>query len=48
MLYGEGILSIFALYYQDLARDTKWIKDQPYYEDKLDLNETINDKVDLE
>ena len=26
-LYGEGILSIFVPYYQDLARDAKWIKD---------------------
>ena len=47
-LYREGVLSIFALYYQDLAREAKWINNQLYYEDELELNDTINDKADLE
>ena len=47
-LYGEEVLSLFDLYYQDLAKDAKWIERQPYYEEELELNEAINDDVDLE
>ena len=47
-LYEEGILLIFTLYYQDLSREAKWINEQPYYKNELDLNEKINKTVDLE
>ena len=46
-LYGEGVLLLFDPYYQDLAKDAKWIEEQPYYEEELELNEAINDDVDL-
>ena len=47
-LYRVGVLSIFILYYQDLAREAKWINKQLYYNDELELNEAINNNVDLE
>ena len=37
-LYGEGVLSLFDPYYQDLAKDTKWIKNQLYYDNKIELH----------
>ena len=46
-LYREGVLSLFDPYYQDLAKDAKWIEGQPCYEEELELNEAINDDVDL-
>ena len=47
-IYGSDILSIFDLYFQDLAIDATWVDDQPYYVDDLELYEAINDTVDLE
>ena len=47
-LYGNNILSIFDLYFQDLAKDTTWVNNQSYYEDDLELYEAINNTVDLE
>ena len=47
-LYREGVLSLFDLYYQDLAKDAKQIEGQLYCEEELELNEAINDDVDLE
>ena len=47
-LYREGILSIFDLYYQDLAKEAKQINGQLYCKDELELNKAIKDDVDLE
>ena len=41
------MLSLFNPYYQNLAKDAKWIEGQLYYEEELELNEAINDNVDL-
>ena len=42
------MISIFDLYFQGLAKNATWVNDQPYYEDNLELNDTINNTVDLE
>ena len=47
-LYRERVLSLFNPYYQDLVKDAKWINDQLYYNNKIELNEAINDYIDLE
>ena len=36
------------MYYQNLAKEVKWIEGQPYYKEELELNKAINDNVDLE
>ena len=46
-LYGEEVLSMFNLYYQDLAKVVKWIDSQPYYKDKIEFNDAINNDIDL-
>ena len=47
-LYGEGVLSLFDSYYQDLVKDAKWINDQLYYNNEIKLNKAINNDIDLE
>ena len=47
-LYDSDVLSIFDLYFQDLATDTTQVDDHPYYTDDLELYKAINDTVDLE
>ena len=47
-LYRKGVLQIFDLYFQDLAREAMWKDDQLYYDDELELNEVIQDDIDLE
>ena len=46
-LYGKEVLLMFDFYYQDLAKETKQISSHPYYKNKIKLNNTINDNVDL-
>ena len=47
-LYSSDVLSIFDLYFQDLATDATWVDNKPYYVDDLELHEAINNIVDLE
>ena len=30
------------------TKDVKWIEEQPYYKEELELNEAINNDIDLE
>ena len=47
-LHGEGLLSLFDPHYQGMDKDVKLIVDQPWCEDELELNESINEVVELE
>ena len=47
-LCGHGTLLIFDAYCQVLAKETRWIDDQPCYGEDLELHNATLDVVDLE
>ena len=44
--YGKEVLSIFELYYQDLAKDVVWIEGIPMIEEEKDLENALREELD--
>ena len=43
----KGLLTMFDLFCQDIAREAKWKDDQTWYEDELNINEANTDNIEL-